>query len=268
MKRSLSDRFLRSLTQPQAAPREIWDQQLRGFGCRASAQGVVSFFAMRRTRGSSKSIRIKIGNFPVMSLSEARARARGLLQEMQDGVDPRERRAEEARREATKRAGTFTTVAETFITRHVASKRTADSIESIIRRELIPRWGDRPIGDIKRADIIAMVDEIVDRGHSEAARQAFTYARRLFSWAIGRGLLEHSPADHVPLKDLVGEKSFRRRVLTPAELALFWRATTGSEASYFGSYARLLLLLGVRRTELGRRLGMSSISIRRYGLFR
>src|SRR5215467_977108 len=83
MKRTLSDRLLRSLARSRATSQEIWDQQLRG--CRASKQGVVSFFAMRRPRGSAKSVRIKIGGFPAMSLSEARQRARALLVEMQDG---------------------------------------------------------------------------------------------------------------------------------------------------------------------------------------
>jgi len=92
MKRTLSDRLLRSLAQPQTKAQEIWDQQLRGFGCRASKQGVVSFFAMRRPRGSGKSVRIKVGDFPAMPLSKARQRARALLVEMQDGVDPRARK--------------------------------------------------------------------------------------------------------------------------------------------------------------------------------
>jgi integrase len=252
MKRTLSDRLLRSLARPQPVLREVWDQQLRGFGCRASKQGTVSFFAMRRPRGSSKSVRIKIGDFPAMPLSEARARARGLLLEMQDGIDPRARKAEEARLEAAKRASTLASVAETFIARHVASKRTARSIEAILRRELISRWGSRPIADIRRADVIALIDEIVDRGHPEAARQALVYARRLFGWAIGREYIEHSPADHISTKDLIGAKSFRRRVLNEREIALLWRATAGPEAAYFGPYARLLLLLGVRRSELGR----------------
>ena len=68
MKRALSDRLLRSLARPRATPQEIWDQQLRGFGCRVSKQGVVSFFVMRRPHGSAKSIRIKVGDFPAMSL--------------------------------------------------------------------------------------------------------------------------------------------------------------------------------------------------------
>jgi len=210
MKQTLSDRLLRSLARPRSAPQEIWDQQLRGFGCRASKQGTVSFFAMRRPRGSARSVRIKVGDFPAMSLSDARLRARALLREMQDGVDPRARKAAEARAEVAKQARSFSAVAELFIARHV------------------------------------------DRGHPEAARLVFAYARRLFGWAVPRYGLEHAPTDHLSLKDLIGAKAARKRVLNNLEIALLWRATEGPEAAYYGPYARLLLLFGVRRTELGR----------------
>jgi len=252
MKRTLSDRLLRSLARPRTAPQEIWDQQVRGFGCRASKQGIVSFFAMRRPRGSDKSVRLKVGDFPTMSLSEARQRARALLVEMQDGGDPRARMAEEARAAAAEKASTFGAVAEAFIARHLASKRTARHIERLIRRELIPRWGERPISSVTRADVIALVDEIVDRGHSESARLVLAYVRRLFGWAVPRYDLQHAPTDHLSTTDLVGVKKPRQRVLSDREIALIWRATEGTEATYYGPFARLLLLTGVRRTELGR----------------
>src|SRR5262249_29647951 len=136
--------------------------------------------------------------------------------------------------------------------RHVASKRTGPDIENRIRRELISRWGERPIASVTRADVIALVDEIVDRGHPEAARQTLVYARRLFNWAVPRYDLQHAPTDHLAAKDLVGVKKPRQRVLSDAELALIWRATEGPEAAYYGPFIRLLLLLGVRRSELGR----------------
>jgi integrase len=252
MKQTLSDRLLRSVARPRTTPHEVWDQQLRGFGIRASKQGVVSFFAMRRPRGSAKSVRIKVGDFPAMSLSDARSRARTLLMEMQDGVDPRARKAAEARAEVAKQARSFAAVAELFITRHIATKRTARTVERLIRREFISRWGERLITDVSRADVIAMVDEILDRGHPEAARQALVYVRRLFGWAVPRYGLERAPTDHLRTGDLVGAKTSRKRVLNNAEIALLWRATEGPEAAYFGPFARLLLLLGVRRTELGR----------------
>jgi integrase len=252
MKRTLSDRLLRSLTRPHTAPREVWDQQLRGFGCRASKQGVVSFFAMRRPRGRAKSVRIKVGDFPVMSLSAARERARTVLTEMQDGIDPRARKAEEDHIAAAAKASSFAAVAEAFIARHVTGKRTARDIEARIRRELVSVWAARPITSISRADVISVVDGILDRGHSEAARQTLTYARRLFGWAVPRYDLQSAPTDHLKAKDLIGTKRPRQRVLDDRELALVWRACDGPEAAYYGPFIRLLVLTGVRRSELGR----------------
>ena len=252
MQKVLSDRLLRALARPNRKNQEIWDPSLRGFGCRARKSGAVSFFVMRRPRGQRKLVRLTLGSYPALGLAEARARAREALRELEDGIDPRQRKAEAARAAAAKQASLFAAVAEAFISRHIATKRTARAIELLIRRELIPRWGERSITDITRADVITMVDGIVGRGAPAAAYQAFTYTRRLFSWAIPRYGFEHAPTDHLSLKDLVGPKVARKRVLTVPEIALLWRATEGPEAAYYGPFARLLLLLGVRRTELGR----------------
>ena len=140
MKRPLNDRLIRSLSRPHDRPQEIWDQLLPGFGCRVSEQGTVSFFVMRRPSGQKNLVRLTLGRYPVLGLSDAREAARATLLTLQGGVDPRVRKAEAARAEAARQASTFAAVAETFIARHVATKRTASNIVSIIRRELIARW--------------------------------------------------------------------------------------------------------------------------------
>jgi hypothetical protein len=90
MRTNITDRTLRSLTRPHERSREIWDTSLRGFGCRASKLGTVAFFVMKRPRGQRKFVRLTIGRYPVLTLSEARKRARDALRELHDGVDPRD----------------------------------------------------------------------------------------------------------------------------------------------------------------------------------
>jgi integrase len=128
---------------------------------------------------------------------------------------------------------------------HGRSKRSARKIELLIRRTLIPRWGERAVASITRGDVIALIDGIVDRGHPEAAHTTLAYTRRLFSWAVPRYDLEHAPTDHVRAVDVIGARAVRQRVLDAREIALIWRAA--EEAPF----ARLLLFLGVRRSELG-----------------
>src|SRR6516165_7775308 len=242
-KTALTDRALRALTRPKPAPVALFDTDVRQLQVRASVTGTVSFSVLKRPPGSRKLARYPIGSYPLTTLAAARTKAREVLREIEGGVDPRIRKAEEMRAAKTAKASTFAAVAESFIARHVRTKRSARSIERLIRRTLIPRWGERPIDAITRADVIGLIDEIVDRGHPEAAHSTLAYARRLFAWAVPRYDLEHAPTDHVRAGDLIGARAVRQRVLDEREIALIWHAA--------GAYARLLLLLGVRRSELG-----------------
>ena len=63
---------------------------------------------------------------------------------------------------------------EEFTARHLSRKRTGHAVGQLLRRELVSRWGDRPITDITRADVIGMVEAIGDPSPS-AARQAWLY---------------------------------------------------------------------------------------------
>jgi integrase len=258
MKAVLTDKLLRAFAAKGEPHEAIWDVTVRGgFGIRIGKHGVISFFAMRRVRGGSRRpVRITLGRYPLLSLAEARERAQSVLRDLRDGVDPRRREAERLQAEAANRAKQFSAVAEEFLRRHAAHKRTARAIELRIRRELIARWCDRAIDEITRADVVTMVDEIVDRGHRGAAHQTFTYCKRLFNWAIARGTYGfiHSPCDRLNGSDLIGHKQARQRVLTDAELRLIWRATEGAPEAVYpdGPYIRLLLLLGTRRNELAR----------------
>src|SRR6516162_3282893 len=99
MKASITDKLLRSLAAKNQPHPPIWDKQLSGFGIRVGQRGGISFFAMRRRRGgSSKPIRIGCGSYPLVTLAEARERARAVLRDLHDGIDPRQQ--ESARREA------------------------------------------------------------------------------------------------------------------------------------------------------------------------
>jgi hypothetical protein len=111
------------------------------------------------------------------SLAELRDRARLVLRDFHDGIDPRALKANQLRVEAAERENRFSVVAESFLKR-MAGVRTARAIELRVRRELIARWGERPITSITRAEVSGMVLEIAGRGHREAARQSLVYARR------------------------------------------------------------------------------------------
>ena len=168
---------------------------------------------MRRLRG--KIVRRMIGQYPIMTLAKAREGALEALRDFERGIDPKEKKAAACAADAHRRANSFASVAEEFIARHVVKLRSGPEVEAAIRRELIGRWGARPITEINRRDIVHALEEIADSGRPYAAHKLFNYMSKLFGWAIARSLygLETSPCTGIKTSEVVGKKEPRQRVL-------------------------------------------------------
>jgi integrase len=251
-RRTLTDRALRALRPAPAGERyTLYDDLVPPLAARVTDKGAISFIVYRRVAGMRRPLRHKLGRYPELTLEKARQKAREALGEMAAGRRPSEREERQRLEEAQRRANTVAGVAEDFIKRHVAKLRTARKIEAMLRRELIARWGDRPVTSITRRDAVVLLEKIVDRGAPYMARQVLAGGRKLFNWAIARSAygLEHSPFDRVSARDLIGAPEPRQRVLRDDELRLVWRAA--GDAGYpFGPLARLLLLTGQRLNEV------------------
>ena len=256
MKKALTDRALRALTAaPDGARTMVWDANLPSFGVRVTDKGNASFIVMRRLNG--KLIRDVVGSFKVGSypkeggpLARAREAARASIALIQDGVAPKQARQARALDAEHRRQDTFEVVAEEFIKRHVSKLRTATNVEQTIRRELLPRWGRRPLAEITRRDVVAMVEEVTE-DRPFLAFHLLAYTKKLYNWAIARDLygIEASPCDRVFASDVIGELQSRDRVLTDGELQILWQVA-GDLGFPFGPLVRMLLLTGQRLREV------------------
>lgn len=257
MRINLSDRFLKSLKPAPTGIRiTVWDSHLPSFGVRVTDRSRISFFVLRRPRGSRKPVRIVLGPYPALTLSDARARAREALRVLDSGSRPLDLAHRQKELTARIAANTFARVAEDFIKRHVSTKRTATGIAQLIRNKLVKRWGPRPIAEITRGDVIAFIEEIVDSGKRTAAHQALIYTRRLFNWAIARDAygLNQSPCDRISGREIAGSLKARHRVLADWETRAIWNAADGiGQSSYpIAPFIRLLFLTGARRSEIAK----------------
>jgi integrase len=260
MRQKLTDRFLQAC-KPAPRGKQVmhWDT-LPGLGARVTDKGTVTFVVVRRMPGKPQPIRHKLGRYPIMTLKQARAAAIDAMAELAAGKHPGEerRRLQEEQRKSDEQK--FAAVAERYKL-HITKRRTAGQIKQLIDRELVHRWGARPIASISRREVIGMVEQVRDRNGPAAARQALIYGKRIFGFAVARDLLANSPADHVSALELIGEKKPRQRVLSADEIRLLWEATSWNTAADVevhergrwpvAPFTRLLLLLGVRRGELG-----------------
>lgn len=231
---------------PPASGRiEIWDAMLPGFGLRVSDKGSKSWVVMYRVRGGpSGKRRLTLGRYPVLSLANARERARRIFELAGDGIDPAE-----ARTPAPKSAPAFEEVAAQFITRYAKPKnRGWRRQEADLAREFTPSWGTKPIDAVTRADVLNVLDRISDRTSPLRANRQLALIRKFFNWCLERGILETAPTANIKPP---GREVSRDRVLSDDEIRSVWNCceTVGYP---FGAIFKLLLVTAQRREEVGR----------------
>ena len=239
-----TDRYLKSLKPAPAGKRLVhWDGAKPSFGCRVTDHGVISFFVMRRMPGNPRPIRVVLGRHPNVSLAAARKLASTALGDLVSGVHPK-------KRERLRQGNIFAALADAFLSRPAAAKqRTASKIEKTIKRHLLPRWGDRVATEIKRSDAISLLEEIDRKSGPYMAAKALALASSIYRFAITRelGNIASNPCQFIKPSEFVSTMGPRQRVLSDAEIALFWRAAENIYPA--GPFARLLLLTAVRRSE-------------------
>lgn len=251
-RKTLTDRYVKSLkAAPEGRRYDEMDSVVPGFGVRVTDKGQKTFILLARFPGSSNPTRRAIGEVGALELAEARNRGREWLLAIQRGIDPKALAERQRQAELRRQRHTFKSVVKDFTEKHLAGLRTGHDMARDLQREFVSLWGNRPISDIDRHDVLAVIEAAVDRGARHQARNLLAHIRKLFSWALSRGTygLERSPCSDLKPSDIVGKPAIRQRILTDEEWRAFWKATN-ELAEPFGSLFRALALTGCRRDEL------------------
>lgn len=240
---SITLRTIQSVTPDPHRDIYVWDPRLKGFGLRITPRGAQSFVFQYRVDGGPAR-RKTIG--PVGSPwtpATARKEAERLLVQVYQGIDP-----VEAKREAKRKKETlnFRTYSERFVELYLKPnwRGTWGSAQSTINNVFIPRWGNRPVHEITRADIVKVLDEYSDR--PARRKEIHSLLRKLFNWATDRQDIEVSPLAGMKAPKAVPS---RRRVLSDEEIVALWRATENSGWPW-GPFVRMLILTMQRRQEV------------------
>lgn len=236
MQKALTAKTIEAL-KPQAKRYEVHDLHCPGLSIRVSPQGHKVFTAKFRYGISQK--RIKLGVYPRISLATAREKAIDILRQVDEGIDPTKRR-----RTANMKVES---VCREFIRLHAqARNKSWREAERILEREFIGAHGQRDIREIKRHDILELMDAAIDRGSGYQANRILSHVRKLFNWCIERGIIEISPI--LGLKPPTKEVS-RERALADNEIVRLLRACR-NDVYPFRQYVPILLATAQRRGEL------------------
>jgi integrase len=118
-------------------------------------------------------------------------------------------------------------------------------------RRVFPRFGDRAIEDVKRADLIELLDAVKAEGKLRTANILLSELKQMLRFALMRDLVPRNPLDTVSKRDVGGASVERDRVLIPSELCQLAKLLPASGLSpRFIAGAWLLLATGVRVGEL------------------
>ena len=234
-------RGVEAIKLPRSGQIDYWDTGLSGFGIRVSAGGRKTWTLMYR-QGNRKR-RMKLGNYPAMTLAVARDRASAALRQVAEGEDPA------GLKQAEKRAETFAELADEFLERYAKRrKRTWRVDERILKKDVLPAIGNRKVKDIERADIRRLLQNIATRGATIQANRTHALVSKIFNWAIAEDTAEINPCRGI---EKPGVERQRERTLTDEEIRAVWRACN-QEPSVFGTAVKLRLLTAQRSGEVAR----------------
>jgi integrase len=243
MRKKLTTKTIDALPPAKGKRYEVRDTVLPGLHIRVSAKGGKVWYLATRVEGRMR--RIKLGAYPVISLSDARQRAQGILRDIALGAY-----AESDPGSPEGPTPTLGDIIPQFIDRH-AKRHTKDwkGTQSVLLR--MKKLHSKPIDQIKRADVVreleAMIADIEETGgKGTRANRGLAAIKKLYSWCIDQGIVEISPV--AALKPLIKEVA-RDRWLADDEIKSFWRGCE-TEDYPFEQFGKLLLLTGQRLREI------------------
>ena len=204
----------------------------------------------RYTLHSKRQPLVTIGDYPAVSLLDARAKARRYTEIVASGVSP----VADAKKDrgAVKRFDTLKEFAEDWYTNHVAPKSPeyGRTVKRALEKDVYPALGNKPLSDVTPGDVLAVCDRIKARGAPKMALSTRNVIKRLFEYAIARQLALTNPAQAVVARFIATQDS-RERVLSPEEIGTLLRAVYASDIRRSLKLAvHLLVLTMVRKSEL------------------
>jgi len=257
----LTDITIRNL-KPKAGPKAWEKPDGRGLYVFIGVTGAKSFVMRYRINGKPQKLtlgrwappdersatsptEVRLGD--LMSLATARKLAADVMLQLNRGYDPAAAKRDEAQAKQQAAADTFERIAIEYLSRDGDKLRTKRERERMLRRQAFPALGPIPISQLKKSDIIRLLDKIHDESGPVAADRLLAAIRRVLNWHAEREDDYRPPLLRLKPRKPASEQA-RDRVLDDRELAAIWKVS--GEIPTFGPFVRLLLLTAARRTEV------------------
>jgi integrase len=193
---------------------------------------------------------VTIGDYPAISLQDARIRARRYAEIVAGGVSP----VADAKKDrgATKTLDSVRAFADFWYESEIATKSL--SYRTVTRRaldkDIYPAIGNKALTEVNAGDVLAICDKVKGRGASQMALFTRNVVKRMYEYAISRQAATINPGQQLVARYIATPQS-RTRVLSPDEVGAVLRTVYTSNMSRAYKLAlHLLVITMVRKSEL------------------
>lgn len=268
----LTKTFIEKALPPASGVKLFWDDSVRGYGLRVSSTGKKVFFAQGRVHG--KAVVVTIGAFGLYTEDGARKKAQKVLQDMREGIDPRDtKKADEALKV------TLQMVCDAYVSRPGKLKESSKAEIKRHVEKVFAAWKDKPIASITEDDVRKRYREMASKGLTgkpapgqanismTTLRALINYAARQYKRGDGSPLIAHNPVD--ALRDDWIVLKARTRDIDTNKVGAVWHMLTTARSDLVAAQQRedgkvnpqdadkqagidlvmFLLLTGARRNE-------------------
>ncbi len=196
------------------------------------------FFRHRYTMHGKK-VSVTIGEFPTMTVEQAREKVRQNRQKVLEGEDPRN--------QSTTRLTLGEFVDQFYVPFAKVQRKSWSDIDSRLKLRLLPTFGSLPLDQIKKAQIAQFHQKLQVEVSATTANRDLALLSSVLTLAVDYDCLDKNPARGIRKAK---ESGPRTRVLSEEELARFTKTVQLKLDQQEVRAIFLLLALGLRKMEV------------------
>jgi integrase len=235
--------------------KKFYRRESDGFTVRVMPSGVKTWQLVYTVDGRRKEM--NLGQYPYVSLAMARERYNDAKKVLGKGLDPGA--IEQEKKMERRRTPVLSDFVDEYIKIYAKPKlKSWEKIEQSLKREIVPALGKKKITDIKRRDVVLVLDDVAGRAPVMANR-LLAYTRHMFSWAVDRDVLEINPL--AGMKRPGGKEESRERKLSDDEIRSLWKALGRDDLNMTDEIRRAIKLVLVTAQRPGEVIAMHSSEI-------
>jgi integrase len=203
-------------------------------------------------RHAGKEKRLALGAYPTVPLQKARQRCQDARQLLTDGIDPSIQKKVE--KDAQKAASlTFEVLAREWYAYNAPrwAETTRYKANLYLENDIIPGIGSRPVKEITRPELVALVRGVEARGTLNAAGKIRQWLHQIFRYGLAKGVADANPATDLDVLAAPAKPPRHHPHVSFAELPELLAKVEAAKVYLPTRCAiRLLILTGVRPGEL------------------